>query len=162
MPILLRWLDRAEETPVAERARFREGLVRALSVKEARGVAGPALIREFYRPGAEGGYRWVVGSALEVVADAGIFEDLAELVGDRDFGRDRQMAVLALARVKDERAVDVLVRLLDDEDVAGHAIIALGRLKARAAVPAIARRLDDPHPWVRKEAKKALAKIGEA
>jgi HEAT repeat protein len=161
VPVLIEWLERAEvDVPAAERARFREGLVRSLSVKEARGVAGPALVREFRRPGMPADYRWAVGNALEVVADDSIFEDLVALVRERAFGRDRQMVVLSLARVKDPRAVEVLVELLDDEDVVGHAVMALGRLKARRARPAIERCLDDPRPWVRKEAKKALVKIG--
>ena len=160
VPVLLAWLDRADDdVPAVDRAKFREGLVRALSVKEARGVAGPALVREFYRPGASADYRWVVGNALEVVADGSVFPDLVGLVRDQTFGRDRQMAVLALARIKDPQAIEVLVELLDDEDVAGHAVMALGRLKARPARSAIERRLDDSRPWVRKEVKKALLKI---
>jgi hypothetical protein len=48
VPVLLAWLDRAEvDVPGSERSKFREGLVRSLAVKEARGVAAPALLREF-------------------------------------------------------------------------------------------------------------------
>lgn len=161
IPVLLDWLERTDaEVPPRERAKFREALVRGLAVKEARGVAAPALLREFRRGDASFDYRWAVGNSLEVVADDAVFDDVVELARDRSFGRDRQMVVLALARMKNPQAVEVLTELLDDDAVAGHAVIALGRLKASQARPAIERFLEHPQPWVRKEAKKALAKLG--
>jgi HEAT repeat protein len=69
------------------------------------------------------------------------------------------MVVLALANMRDSRAVDVLLGLLDDDEVAGHAVMALGKLKAGKARPAIEEFLKHPKPWVRKEAKKALDKL---
>jgi HEAT repeat protein len=161
IPVLLEWLERADiEMPPAERPKFREALVRSLAVKEARGVAAPALLREFGRSDASFDYRWAVGSALEVVADDVVFDDVVELARDRSYGRDRQMVVLALARMKDPRSVEVLTELLEDDTVTGHAVMALGRLKAAQARSAIERCLEHPQPWVRKEAKKALAKLG--
>lgn len=53
----------------------------------------------------------------------------------------------------------VLLALLDDEDVAAYAVMGLGKLKAREARPAVERFLDHPESWVRKEAKRALAKL---
>ena len=160
VPVLLKWLDRAEsEVPAHERAKFREGLVRSLTVKEARGVAAPALIREFRRPGVSSGYRWTTGAALEMVADDAVFDEVVEIATDRSTGRDRQMVVLALARMGNPMAVGVLRDLLDDDNVAGHAVMALGRLKAREVRPAIEHMLKHPTPWIRKEAKKALGKL---
>jgi HEAT repeat protein len=72
------------------------------------------------------------------------------------------MLAVALGNMRDPRAVDVLVELLDDEEIAGHALMALGKLKARAAMPAIRRFLEHPKPWFRKEAERALAKIQKA
>jgi HEAT repeat protein len=162
VPILIDWLDRVEaEVPETEREKFREGLVRSLAVKAARGIAGPALVREFCRPGSTADYRWAVGNALEVVAGDEEVEDLVKLARDRRFGRDRQMVVLALARTTDPRAIDALTELLEDDDVAGHAVMALGRLKAHEARAAVARMVDHPKPWIRREARKALARIGE-
>jgi HEAT repeat protein len=53
----------------------------------------------------------------------------------------------------------VLIDLLDDDEVVGHAIIALGKLKSKKAYPAIERFATHPKAWIRKEAKKALARI---
>jgi HEAT repeat protein len=52
--------------------------------------------------------------------------------------------------------------LLKDEEVAGHALIAIGKLKADKAKSYIKPFLEHPKSWVRKEAKRALAKIDKA
>jgi HEAT repeat protein len=56
------------------------------------------------------------------------------------------------------KAVAVLIDLLHDDQVAGHAVMALGKLKTREGREQIEHLLDHPQPWVRKEAKKVLAK----
>lgn len=160
VPILIDWLERADaEVPAGIRERFREGVVRSLAVKEARGVAGPALLREFHRPEVSSLYRWAVGNSLEVVATDDIFDGLAEIAQDSSFGADRQMVVLALGRTSDPDATQILLGLLDDEAVAGHAIMALGKIRSPESRPALERCLKHPKAWVRREAKKALVKL---
>lgn len=161
VPVLLAWLDRVDEdVPAHDRQKFREGLVRALGVKEARGgVAAAALVREFRRPKLDWSTRWAVANSLSVVADDSVFDDLVLLAKDRAYGRAREMLMPALARSDKTRAADVLVDLLDDDDLVGHAIGALGKVGARDARSAIERFLDHPKPWVRKEAKKVIAKL---
>jgi len=160
IPALVDWLARVDvEVEPRERAKFREGLVRSLAVREARGIAGPTLVCEFRRTDVESTYRWAVANALEVVADDSLFIDVVELARDRRYGADRQMLVLAMARMKDPRVVDVLVELLADDEVAGHAAKALARLKMPLARPALERLLVHPRPWVRAEARKALKRM---
>jgi HEAT repeat protein len=120
------------------------------------------LIEQFRRVADPSGLgpRWVIANALEVVADDSVFDDVAAIVCDRSFGKARQMIVLGLARSKDRRAVPLLVALLDDEDVAAHAATALGKLGAGEARPALERHLESPQPLLRREARKALAKLG--
>ncbi len=161
VPVLLEWLDHADEdVPIGERHRFREGLVRALAVKEARGgAAAAALVREFRRPELNSSTRWAVANSLSVVADESVCDDRVRRASGLSCGRAREMWRPGLARADKERAVDVLVEMLDDGDVAGHAIGALGTTGAREALPAIEQFLDHPKPWVRKEAKKVSAKL---
>jgi HEAT repeat protein len=64
--------------------------------------------------------------------------------------------------MKDPRAVDVLIDLLDDDDVAGHAVVGLGKLRASKARQRVEEFLAHPKAWVRREAKRALAKIDKA
>ena len=69
------------------------------------------------------------------------------------------MIVLRLGKSKNPRVVDVLIQLLDDDQVSGHAVSALGRLRAQKARPHLERFLTDWRSWVRKKAAKALAKL---
>jgi PBS lyase HEAT-like repeat-containing protein len=162
IPALVRVLPSVQDT------RIKEGVVRALAVKEAIGEdVARAMIREFEAidPSAqpsEQALKWAIADTLSVVARDPVFEKVTALVRDKQHGKAREMLAEALANMKDPRAVDVLVELLDDDQIAGHAIVALGKLKARAAEPAIERFLDHPKAWIRKEAKRALAKIQNA
>jgi HEAT repeat protein len=72
------------------------------------------------------------------------------------------MLMIALGRMRDPRATDVLIALLDDRDVGGHALLPLGRRRARQARAKIARFLDHEQASVRRDAKRALAMIDAA
>ncbi len=159
VPILIRWLPNIAHPGV------KESIVRALSVPWAKGVASKALLEEFRSLPTEQEYfclKWAIGNALSVVATDAVFDELVELVRDKRHGRAREMLAVALGNMKNPAAVDVLIELLGDEEVAGHAIMALGKLKAEKARPYIERFLDHPKAWVRREAKKALAKLDKA
>ena len=165
VPVLLDWLEHVDERVAeADRRRLRDGLIRALTVPSARPQAAPLMIDLFKRADDPTGFgeRWVIGNALGVVADDSYVDELAALASDRRYGKGRQMLVLGLARFRDPRIVPLLIDLLDDDDVVGHAAEALGRLKAVEARPALEPLLADERPVVRREAKKALAKIGRA
>jgi HEAT repeat protein len=69
------------------------------------------------------------------------------------------MLAVALGNMVDVRAADLLLKLLHDEEVVGHALIALGKLKVQKARPQIESLLKHRKPWVRKEAQKALASL---
>lgn len=155
IPVLLKWL------PLVSNLDVKETLVRALTVKWAKPVAARPLIEEFRKaPETEElGLKWAIGNALSEVVDASVFDDIVELVRDRRHGRAREMLAVALGNMKEPRAVDVLIELLDDEEVAGHALWALRKLAPPEARSAIERFVDHPETWVRNEARRALAKI---
>jgi hypothetical protein len=159
VPVLLDWLPRVTDRKV------KEEIVRALSVPWAKPQATRPMIEEFRRVETSldptgTGLRWTMGNALDVLEDDSCFEELVELVRDRHFGKATQMVVLGLGKSKKPEAAEVLLGLVDDPDVDGHAVKALGRLKAPAARAALERKLDDSRAWVRGEARKALAKLG--
>jgi HEAT repeat protein len=76
----------------------------------------------------------------------------------------------ALARTKDERALDVLVTLVDDEEVAGHAISALRSLGPKSSLqylsrarPALVRQASGgATPLARRQAKAALERLDQS
>jgi hypothetical protein len=162
IPVLTDWLRSVDaRVPAADRPKVREGLVRALSVRAAKPSAALTLIEEFRRADDPSGLgiRWVIGNALSVVADDSVFEQIAALVQDRGYGKARQMLVPGLARSADPRAVPLLVGLLDDDDVVAHAVAALGVLKLPGVRAALEPLLDHHQALVRREAKKALARL---
>ncbi len=154
IPTLLSWLPRISSTEA------KESIVRTLSVPWARPKAGPVLIREFERAPKEAeGLRWSIGNALEVVAEPSLLEKLIEIVTNGENGKPREMVVLALSKIRDPRSVEVLIGLLDDEQVAGHAVMALRKLKAPQALHHLVKFADHPRAWIRNEAKKAITII---
>lgn len=158
IPILLRWLPRVENLDV------KETIVRALSVPWAKPMAAPTLVAEFHKMENESntGIKWAIANALSVVADDNVFADIVDLVQDIQHGPARVMLALALGNMKTSSAQDVLIDLLEDDLVAGQAIIALGKLKSQKAYSKIERFSSHPKAWIRKEAKKALARIEKA
>lgn len=136
-------------------------IVRALSVPWARPVATRPLADLFRRVDDPTGLglRWVIGNALEVVWDDGLFDELVDLARDRSFARAREMVVLGMGRSKRAEAGDVLIELLDDPDVNGHAVKALAKLKLPRSKPGLQRMTTDSRAWVRKAAESALKKL---
>ena len=161
LPILLKWLPQIEHIDV------KETIVRALSNKWAKKLAPPVLFQEFHRYWDDAderysGYKWVIGNTLEALADESMFPQMAEIVTEKSQGTARQMIVLGLGKVKNPAAVDILIGLLPDEDVQGHAIAALRKLKPLKARPYLEPYTRHPNAWIRREAKGALMAIAKA
>jgi HEAT repeat protein len=156
VPILVKWL------PEIANLRVKNSIVRALSVRWAKPYAVGALLAEFHSTpdSANVGLKWAIGSALEGLVSDENFDDIVELVKEKRHGIARQMLASALGKMKNPKAVDVLICLLDDDDVVGHALTSLKKLKAKQAQTHIERLINHPNAWVRKVAKQALAKIG--
>ncbi len=160
VPVLLRFLSQELEPKI------KEGVVRALSIKPANKVAIRLMIREFKRPNISDYLRWAIGNAIEVLVTEEVVDELLELVRETRYGRARQMVVLGIGKLRATRdnpvAVDVLTRLLEEDDVRGHAIAALGKLRAGKAREKIKEFLTYPNAWIRREAKRALERIDKA
>jgi len=155
VPILLHWLSRMSNPQV------KEDIVRTLSVPWAKPDAAPVLIEEF-RKVENDQIRWAIANGLAVVADDAVFEELVQLLHDKGHGQAREMLALALGNMQDPRAVTILVDLLDDAQVVGHAVVALGKLKAPAARARLKELTQHPTTWIKRAAKKALASINKS
>lgn len=154
LPTLLHWLPRISDRYV------KEDIIRTLSVPWAAPDAGFPLVQELRRT-EDAGIRWTIANGLEIVADDAIFDDLVQLVHEKRYGKAREMLAVALGNMRDPRVVDVLVGLLDDDDLAGHAAMGLGKLRAPAALQPLEALTGHATSWIRKEAKKALIAIKE-
>jgi HEAT repeat protein len=155
IPILIKWL------PLVDNIDVKEDIVRALTVKWAKPEAAHILIKEYRKLYNESntGIKWAIANAFTVVADDSIYDDLVEIINDKSNGESRKMLALTLGRMKNPKAEDILITLLNDEVVAGHAVMGLGKLKSKKAIPVIKTFLSHPRTWIRNEAKKALLRI---
>ena len=70
------------------------------------------------------------------------------------------MVALGLGRSKRHEAGQVLIELLEDPVVSGHAVEALTKLRVPEARPGLERMTADNRAWVRRAARRALAKLG--
>jgi len=147
--------------------RIREGIARALAVKSAGEAAYAKLVNVFKSlfdstDTAQQGFKWALGNAISIVATKNHFDEVVELIRDKHHGATRDMMVLRLPSLDRQRAIDVLIESLADDEIAGHAVMALGRLKSQKARTHLERVLaHHPQPWVQKEAGKALARLGK-
>jgi HEAT repeat protein len=158
IPVLLLALDSVHEQSTS----VREGIVRSLSVRQARPLAAARLIQEFEAQTGDSSYGWAIGNALAHVTDESYADDLLRLATNPRFGSARQRIVDALGRVGDASVVPVLRQLVADDDVAGPALAALR--KRRVVLPAeeITRFLGyPPNTMVHREARKMLSASGD-
>lgn len=158
IPILISLLE--DETVLDDR--IREGVIRALAVKEAKGLAGSVLIKEFYRiPRDKMMLRWAIGSTLEVVITGENLDDVIEIVQDKQNGISRQMFVFALGKFNLPIVKETLIRLLDDDDVTIHALNALRKLKVKEAINQIKKLFDHSNKTVRELSKDVAEYLGK-
>jgi HEAT repeat protein len=125
VPILVDWLPRVGDPNV------KDAMARSLAgQRTARGEGTHRLIAEFSRPehAEETSLRWVIGNTLATLAGPADADAIIEILRDQSSGMARQMLCDALSRTKDARRVDVLIDLIEDDSVAGHAILALRRI----------------------------------
>lgn len=78
--------------------RIRQGIGRALAVREAEGLAGPAILRELERE-QDPETRWVLGNTLTIVADRHDADRIKALVEDPRFEDVHERLTQALKNV---------------------------------------------------------------
>ena len=152
IPTLLEWLPRVSNPEV------KEDIVRALSVIWAKPSAIEPLLVEFERAD-DSGLRWAVANGLAVVADDSAFSRISDWLRDPRYGNAREMLAVALGNMRDPRAFDLLIELLKDEEIVGHAAIGLGNFGDSRAKSPLEGLRDHRKKWVRDEARTALRKL---
>lgn len=121
IPILIKHLSRPYHH------RTKEGIVRALAVKEAKGIANKAVMEEYHRLPKENPeidpdehwifhYRWAFGNTMSVIVTKDDLDDLIEIVLDESNGESRTGFIEALAKIKAPKVIEVLHRLENDKN----------------------------------------------
>ena len=118
----------------------------------------PMLIEEFCsdNPNID---KWAIGDCLYKIHSKKYIDDYLKIISDSSYGRDRQMVVSLVGKLKVEKAIPILIDLLEDETVRLHAITALGDFKREAFRPYFERFQDSKQPGWRKCARAALKKL---
>ena len=110
---------------------------------------------------------WALGESIRQALRRGrtlrgdpvLWRALETVATERTVGKGRQPFVMLLGQYGGGDRSEVLLRLLDDPEVVGHALYAL-RLLALPGAEAKARELEKSgHTWIRNEARKYLKKM---
>ncbi len=111
IPILLKHLEFNYSDKI------KEGIVRALTVPEAKGIVVPQLLKEYLKlPNDKDDLKWVIGNAVNVTITKNEVADIFPIVLDKKNGLSRQMFVAALGKIKTEKVKEVLLKLVNEED----------------------------------------------
>ncbi|OBX25064.1 hypothetical protein A9996_11975 [Gelidibacter algens] len=135
----------------------KEGIVRALTVKEAIGKATPTLIDEYMKLSKDQTIlRWTIGNAIFKTITKHDVDRIIPIIKDKENGISRQMFVAALGKVNLQNVENVLIDLLDDDEVVVQAIKALGQLKSLKAREKIVVLSKHSNKLIKTEAENAL------
>lgn len=139
-----------------------EFIIRALTVKEAKGMANKPLLECVFSlagkdPGKLERILWVVGNAFTVIIEPEDTLPIGRILQTKAFGRGREMFALALGRIRTPEAERILIACLADEDTAAHAIGALKNMRSLMAFPYVLEKKESLAFLERREALKYLA-----
>lgn len=94
--------------------------------------------------------------------DARLWDTIERVAADPAVGKGREPFVMLLGQYGGRSRSALLLRLLDDHQIVGHALYALRLLGVPDAETQARTLLTHRRSWVRSEAKKYLKKIGAA
>jgi hypothetical protein len=149
--VLIEWLPRVSYPPA------QDTVARALTVPAARPAAADPLLAELRKAPRD-----PLAFALAYTADASHFDAIAQLIEDPSIGSARSSLIEHyIGRFPSRRddAIPILRRLLADDDLGRYSLAPLARLRAAEARPEIERFLEHDQEWVRRAARRALAKL---
>ncbi len=106
------------------------------------------LLTEFWRKECED--RWGIGDLLYNTACKQYYEQYVAIAKDSEFGVDRQMVVLIFGKLKLATAKSLLISLLNDPTVYGHALDSLSKICSKNDLPIFLRFTDCECTWIKK------------
>ena len=143
---------------------IKDGIIRAITVKKAKGIAEIKLL-EFYNSlkteREKESIGWSIGNWFEHLYSDLYFDQIKKISEDKNNGMSRQMFVRALGKTKKNKSITekLLLELTFDKEVALQAISSLGKLKSTNSIERLTELTNDKNKTIKKEANKALKKI---
>ena len=105
------------------------------------------------------GFRHVLKRSPKLRQHPTLFKHIGALCLDTNNRKGRESFMMLLGQYGGPNQVPMLVSLLADPEVEGHALLGLRSLKAPGGREAAKRLLSDGNAWKRTEAKKYLRKL---
>ena len=155
LPIAIRYYQLAKEQRLDNEQNH---FMRFFSFKGIEEVV-PMLIEDYYSEETKDLTRWFISDCIYQIRSKSFVKEYLDIVSSSMFGRNRQMIVLLLGKLKEESAISTLIDLLEDEEVRLHAICALGEFKSEEFRCHFERFQNSTHPGWRKYARLALKKL---
>ena len=155
VPIAIEYYQRARELGKTNEQNY---FMRFLCIKGLDEVI-PMLLQDYYDKRTTDLTRWFISDCIYQIRSRNFIKEYLDIVSNKAFGRNRQMIVLLLGKLKEESAILTLIDLLEDEDVRLQAICALSEFKRAEFRCYFERFQNSTNPGVRKYAKIALKKI---
>ena len=119
----------------------------------------PMLIDDFCSVEVNDSIKWSIADCLYQIRSKKFVKNYLDIISSAQYGKNRQMVILLVGKLKIEDSIPILIELLEDEEVRLHAICALGDFKRKEFRVYFERFVNDKHPGWRKYAKAALKKI---
>lgn len=135
----------------------KEFLIRCLGIKGFTD-ATEQLLEEFNKTDTIT-FKWAIGNSLAIIEDKSHVNELLEIAQNKEHGIARQMIVVALGKMKVKEAFSVLIKLLEDDDLVGHAIGALAYYNDPAVIQYLIPLESHKVGWIKKEASKVIEKL---
>ncbi len=152
IPVLLKWLKKTDDIF------YKSIIARYLTVKGY--IEATRELLKLYKEMDEAkGDKWAIGNAIGVISDKRFINEYIEIIKNKKNGISRQMIVYGMGAFKEEKVKKVLISLLDDDEVNGHAIYALSKFKDINLIEILKPFLNHKMTWKRNKAKKAIAKL---
>ena len=77
-----------------------------------------------------------------------------DIINDESYGEARQMLILLLGKSKNKDIIPILIRLLDDSTVYGHALDALSNFEGEEIQQIMHKYIDCDVRWIRQIAER--------
>ena len=119
----------------------------------------PILLADYYSSETPDLTRWFISDCLYTIRSKKYVDEYLKIISNKSYGTDRQMIVLLMGTLKVEKAIPLLIELLEDEEVRLQSICALGYFKREEFRCYFERFQDSKHPGWRKYSRSALKKL---
>ena len=138
----------------------KEGIFRALTVREAIGKANKELFKEYNKiPKEKDDLRWVIANTFYTIITDEDVDTVIEIIEDKTNGKSRHRFAADLGAIKLQKAEDFLIHILDDNEMCLYALEALGRMKSQKAFDKVHLLANNPNKLISEAAQKALKHI---